>query len=67
MHIAVFKNSFRQHACAVCHAQHRHELRLHVGGKAGIWRSRNGQWLKLPIRCNANAGAGIFNGHTRLT
>ena len=39
MHVAVFKYGLRQHAGAVCHAEHRHELGLHIGCKTGIGRS----------------------------
>ena len=45
MHIAVFEDGFGQHAGAIGHAQHRHKLRLHIGGKAGIGCGRNRQRL----------------------
>ena len=41
-------------------------MRLHVGGKAGIRRSRDRQWLELTVRCDADAGFGFFNRHARL-
>ena len=37
VHEAVFKNGFCHGARARCHAVERHELRLHVGGKTGIF------------------------------
>ena len=49
MHIAVFKYGLGKHASAICHAEHCHKLRLHIGGKTGIRRGGNGKRLQLAV------------------
>jgi len=55
VHIAVLENRFGEHARAVRHAQHRHELRLHVGCKTRIGRGRERQRPQLAIRFDSDA------------
>ena len=41
VHVTVFEDCLGKYARAFGTAQHRHELRLHIGRKARIGRSRN--------------------------
>ena len=60
VHIAVFKDRFGQNRTALGQAQHRHQLRLHVSGKAGVGRGGQRDGFQLPIGSNLDpAGLGL--------
>ena len=61
MHEAVFKNRFRHRAGAFGHQIERHELRLHVGGKAGVFGGAKA--LRLQGAFAANAHAALLGQH----
>ena len=50
MHVAILEDGFGEHARAAGEAEHRHQLRLHVGGQAGIRCGRKGQRSELAVR-----------------
>ena len=63
MHVAVLEDRLGQVAGAVGQAQHRHELRLHVGGKAGVGRGLQVDRARSPIVRHADAA--VIGGHLR--
>ena len=66
MHEAVFKNGFGHARSALRNGIHRHELRLHVGGKTGIFGGAQIDWLRTAVHFRANPVFTGFNLHAHF-